>query len=287
MRYKKRQSLLHDLEQGPGDGGSCDDPGPGESEKQMMTIKDIVVKDMDDIRALMRDLKSLYRAHLKPSFSVDEGNDMEQQIKSLTFEIKELFRLCNEDVRQVGLLEQGLPADRRKLSGNMQRRLATELTKLSQDFRLQQKLHLQDLEKRKKLGDTFLPQILEEDPDEEKMRQLEHQMVVQGLSDEQIAEILLHEDILREREQGIQGIMESITEIHEMFKDMSDLVIEQGSMFDRIDANIEHTVQETKMGVEELRKAEEYQRRSRLDYCILLLLCVCGLFVLLIIVQKI
>ena len=36
-----------------------------------------------------------------------------------------------------------------------------------------------DLEKRKKLGDTFLPQILEEDPDEEKMRQLEHQMVVQ------------------------------------------------------------------------------------------------------------
>lgn len=81
--------------------------------------------------------------------------------------------------------------------------------------------------------------------------------------------------------------MESITEIHEMFKDMSDLVIEQGSMFDRIDANIEHTVQETKMGVEELRKAEEYQRRSRLDYCILLLLCVCGLFVLLIIVQKI
>ena len=49
----------------------------------------------------------------------------------------------------------------------------------------------------------------------------------QGLSDEQIQEILLEEGILEERNQEIRAIVDSITDIHEMFRDLNQLVVEQ------------------------------------------------------------
>ena len=48
-----------------------------------------------------------------------------------------------------------------------------------------------------------------------------------------------------------------------MFKDLGTLVIEQGSMVDRIDYNMEQTVTRMKEGVQELVKADEYQKSSR------------------------
>ena len=59
----------------------------------------------------------------------------------------QLFRRCQDDVREMGrLLVQGVPPEKRKLRGNMQKSMATQLTKLSQDFRLQQKLYLQGVQ---------------------------------------------------------------------------------------------------------------------------------------------
>ena len=50
------------------------------------------------------------------------------------------------------------------------------------------------------------------------------------------------------------SLAKSIEELAIMFKDLGTLVIEQGSMVDRIDYNMEQTVTRMKEGVQELVK---------------------------------
>ena len=52
------------------------------------------------------------------------------------------------------------------------------------------------------------------------------------------------------------------------------LVVEQGSMLDRIDYNIECTVSAMKDGHQELHKAEEYQKSRGTMMCVLMLMVV-------------
>jgi len=60
--------------------------------------------------------------------------------------------------------------------------------------------------------------------------------------------------------------------VNEIFRDLSHLVQEQGVMIDNIESNIEESVVKTTDGVEELRKANEYQKSSRNKMCCLALI---------------
>jgi syntaxin 16 len=103
-------------------------------------------------------------------------------------------------------------------------------------------------------------------------RELERRMMDPGFTDEQMAYLLLHEDIVSEREQGIDEILQAITELSEMFRDLNQMVIEQGTVLDRIDYNLEQAEKHTGGAVKELDKASEYQRKARMKMCILLLI---------------
>jgi len=78
--------------------------------------------------------------------------------------------------------------------------------------------------------------------------------------------------IIREREEGIKEIEKTVVEVNDIFRDLSALVAEQGSMIDSIESNIETSVVHTSKGVEELQKASTYQKKSRTKLCILLLI---------------
>lgn len=47
-----------------------------------------------------------------------------------------------------------------------------------------------------------------------------------------------------------------------IFKELAVLIIDQGSIVDRIDYNMEKTAEQTRQGKEELRKAERSHRRN-------------------------
>ena len=52
----------------------------------------------------------------------------------------------------------------------------------------------------------------------------------------------MEKDMLRERDQEITKIVQSIYSLNSLYKDLQTLVIEQGSLLDRIDENIEKSV---------------------------------------------
>lgn len=70
-----------------------------------------------------------------------------------------------------------------------------------------------------------------------------------------------------------------------MFKDLATLIVDQGTMLDRIDANMEMVVQRVQGGVKELETAERYQKSARPVKCIIFLMLLITVLVIIIIVQ--
>ena len=63
-----------------------------------------------------------------------------------------------------------------------------------------------------------------------------------------------------------------IEELATIFKELAVLVIDQGTILDRIDYNIEQAADRVGAAVVELNKANEYQKKSKTMMCIYLLL---------------
>ncbi|XP_041096854.1 syntaxin-1B-like isoform X2 [Polyodon spathula] len=55
----------------------------------------------------------------------------------------------------------------------------------------------------------------------------------------------------------------SIRELHDMFVDMAMLVESQGEMIDRIEYNVEHSVDYVERAVSDTKKAVKYQSKAR------------------------
>eukprot|EP01114_Cavostelium_apophysatum_P015761 TRINITY_DN4364_c0_g1_i2.p1 TRINITY_DN4364_c0_g1~~TRINITY_DN4364_c0_g1_i2.p1 ORF type:complete len:319 (+),score=63.04 TRINITY_DN4364_c0_g1_i2:205-1161(+) len=78
--------------------------------------------------------------------------------------------------------------------------------------------------------------------------------------------------LIEERDRDIVEIEKTVGEVNEIFRDLSTLVVEQGQMIDSIESNIESAVHDTDRGVEEIEKANNYQKKSRTKLCCILLI---------------
>lgn len=91
-----------------------------------------------------------------------------------------------------------------------------------------------------------------------------------------------NDTVIAQREREIEDIAQGIIELANIFQELQTMVIDQGSMLDRIDYNVEKMAVEVKAADKELTVATGYQKRSIKRKAILLLLIViAGMFILL------
>lgn len=91
-----------------------------------------------------------------------------------------------------------------------------------------------------------------------------------------------NETMIAQREREIEDIATGIIELSNIFQELQSMVIDQGTLLDRIDYNIERVGEEVKGAEKELKVATNYQRRSvKRKIMLLLLICIVGLFILL------
>ena len=93
------------------------------------------------------------------------------------------------------------------------------------------------------------------------------------------------QEAVQSRDKEIIEIAKSIEELGAIFKELAVLVIDQGTILDRIDYNMEAVVEHTKEGIQQLEKAESSQKNARPLKCIVCLVCLIA-FLLLILVFK-
>ena len=100
---------------------------------------------------------------------------------------------------------------------------------------------------------------------------------------------MLHSNdtVIAQREREIEEIAQGIIDLADLFRDLQSMVIDQGTMLDRIDYNVESMTIDVKAADKELKVASGYQRKTTKRWIILLLLLlVAGMFILLLVKPK-
>jgi syntaxin 16 len=78
--------------------------------------------------------------------------------------------------------------------------------------------------------------------------------------------------LLKERDNELDKIVKGVSNLHEMFKDMTILVNEQGTILDRIDYNIDIGYDNVSRGKKKLHEANESKKGSCFRNAIMLLM---------------
>jgi syntaxin 16 len=90
-----------------------------------------------------------------------------------------------------------------------------------------------------------------------------------------------------QREREITDIAQGIIELADIFKELQAMIIDQGTMLDRIDYNVERMAVDVKAADKELNVASGYQKKgTKRRIIFLLILLVVGMIILLIVKPK-
>ncbi|KAI5123921.1 hypothetical protein M0805_006339 [Coniferiporia weirii] len=238
-------------------------------------------------------LERLHAKHVLPGFA--DRSAEEREIEALTTDITRDFRGCQTLIQGISAApshafppSQAGPSRHEVLAAqNVQRGLAAKVQELSATFRKKQRVYMETLQghaiKNQDLlvasGAVSLKGSEGMSDLDEDMRVAVHGQQATMFDDQQL-------DVgpdLHTRDHEITEIARSIAALAELFKDLSTLVIDQGTLLDSIEYNIEQTSVHMAEAVTELNIAEGYQKNTGRRKCIfLLLLIIFGLIIVLI-----
>jgi len=229
---------------------------------------------------------------LLPGFG--DEDDQEELIAQTGDEVSQLFKDCERRLKELGRAK-GAGATDEQVRKNIERRVAQQLQDLGIEFRRgRQQYHTK--QKGQKVVDYRPDLSFNEGPaqsgggvgffDDEEAAQGGVPGADPRFDAKQTLELVLQEEKTKERDAAITQVSESVVELAEIFKEIQVLVIDQGTVLDRIDYNIEQAADRVGNAVVELNKANEYQKKSRTMLCIYLLLLLCGFMVIVLVLKK-
>jgi len=219
---------------------------------------------VERIRENLRALRDAHAKALLPNFE-DVGEE-DVVAETLTKEVTKLFKRCDVIIRSVS--ETGERGDE-KVVMNAQRKLAMELNKLSQDFRKQQKEYLAKLKSQQDRG----PGAAGLDSYAQFSGGAAAGDGRGGGGDLMRMEMLNRAETTSiERDREVMKILESVQDLGAVMKDLSALIIDQGTLLDRIDYNCQAVSVAVEQGRKELVQAEKSQKQSVAIMCIYILL---------------
>ncbi|KEG11346.1 syntaxin [Trypanosoma grayi] len=256
-----------------------------EQEMHSMYVTPLWVEKMDDVRVIekkiqeqMATLDSLRKNHLKIEFSsARDENQEEVQIEKAQDVIDSLFKHGEKVIRELDaaylrdLPDSGTDAELSILR-NVKMCLINELNNISKVYRESQRRYMMDVKKQHAVAQRWAggerQRVIEQQLETDAVMD---QYLQKGMTQEQVETILLNQHMVDERVKEFDRIYTSIKSLHEMFKDMNMLVIEQGAVLDRIDYNMTVTHSRVQKGKVELQKAAEYQEAGAFKLCVLFL----------------
>jgi syntaxin 16 len=222
-------------------------------------------------------LEEVHRRRLL-TFDDSEQQRYEREIDILTKSITVKFQESEKILKRI-LATGSKPGNTdERVRRNIQRSLAIRLQELSGAFRQAQRSYLAKLQKKKKetegegFGGSNDGGVASEDID-------------QGFNEYQQEMIRTNFDYIDQRDKEIMEIANSIEDLAIVFKELAVLVIDQGTILDRIDYNMEVAVDRVDDGVVQLEKARKYQKASRPIKCICFLVLVIFILIIMLIMK--
>ncbi|XP_027350950.1 syntaxin-43-like isoform X3 [Abrus precatorius] len=266
---------------------STEDPGPATSRDAFTVgLPPSWVDDSEEIATTIQrarvKISELTKAHAKalmPSFG--DGKEDQRHIETLTQEITSLLR--KSEMRLKRFSAAGGSSEDSNVRKNVQRSLATDLQNLSMDLRRKQSAYLKRLQQQKEGYDGV---DLEMNFNGSKYGS-HNDGFDDGFSEEQMTKLKKSEQFSEEREREIEQVAKSVHELAQIMKDLSVLVIDQGTIVDRIDYNIQSVATSVEEGFKQLQKAERTQKKGGMVMCATVLVIMCVVMIVLLIFKEI
>ena len=273
------------------------------------------------IATKMNELEALHKKLLRPDFV--EKSDDEVMMEVLGQEISKLIGMAHKNILSIKSYQFTTNSHlERKLIENVVRGLIIILQEQTGSFRSEQNAYLKQINSLQEYTNEFFDSLnFNEDPqsktsvetfdnflkptaspstsgynpsqldDLDNDERLDEYFQIrpnsQKMSQRQLLQFEIDNTKMMEvREKEVMGIVKSIVDLNQIYKELSHLVEEQGTILDRIDYNVEATQTRIYEGYKQLQKAEKYQRANRKMYCILILSAMTLFMIILLIITK-
>ena len=220
---------------------------------------------LDDLLTNFASLKSFQQERIKPKFIDEEieNKKIDKEIDKITIKMMKKIKFCESLIKVIKSKKSESNTLLEKVKNNIKLYLITRIQNFSNEFRQNQQQHLKYL---KEMGvityndndNTNSSESFIDNKDEENKNFL----------------YTKEDDInlqIKKRDEDINVLAKSISELSDIFKDLQSIVQEQGTILDRIDYNINLSYENTQQGLNSIKKAEEHQKESCFRNAILLL----------------
>ncbi|KAL1603208.1 t-SNARE affecting a late Golgi compartment protein 2 [Nothophoma quercina] len=279
--------------------GAYEDDGDAVIEMDLLPprwldVQDEITDQLAEIAKQTRKLDQLHQKHVLPGFDDEDVKKREErEIEQLTQEITRGFQRCQQAIKRIEMMvreakQQGnINQGEEVMAQNLKISLATRVGEVSTTFRKKQSAYLKKLKDLGGFASPFRsatpvqnpyndPAMQESDADRSFAQATSLQTKQQRLRHDP------NEAIIAQREREIEDIAQGIIELANIFQELQTMVIDQGSMLDRIDYNVENMNRDVKEADKELKVASGYQQRSmKRKIMLLLAILIAGVFILL------
>ncbi|KAL1638307.1 t-SNARE affecting a late Golgi compartment protein 2 [Neofusicoccum ribis] len=266
-----------------------------------LDIQDEVTEKLQDIAKQTKRLDQLHQKHVLPGFDDEDVKKREErEIERLTQEITRGYQSCQQAIKRIDSMlresaqrEGGTSKGEETMARNLKVSLATRVGDSSAAFRKKQSAYLKKL---RALGGLSSPQPPSRTGSPRPQNPYTDPSLQESYDDTSLSRATLlqtaqvrshvHKDaneaLIAQREREIDEIAKGIIDLASIFQELQTMVIDQGSMLDRIDYNVERMATDVKAADKELTVATGYQRRTvKRKAMLLLVLLIAGAFILL------
>ncbi|KAK9497064.1 hypothetical protein O3M35_004444 [Rhynocoris fuscipes] len=231
---------------------------------------------VEDIHYTMVRLKAKIKAFnevvdntlLRPSF--DDSKENETQMKSIR---EEIMRMYNGVYRSIGQIY----SETSHAQSNLEKRLVTSVTKalvseiqnVYSEFKSIENNYQSKMKSRQERTNKYFETVDLEERSYDNENLDSSNGLNEGWFDEQQ---FLDDRKLIEKEQQVGKVLESVIELRDIYHEVNRLIVDQGTVLDRIDYNIEVTSMKVKKATSDVEKVSRaYHKKNKKLYCILIL----------------
>jgi syntaxin 16 len=247
--------------------GAFEDDGDAVIEMDLLPprwidVQDEVTELLEDIVKKSQQLDKLHQKHVLPGFDDEEVKRQEElTIERMTQEITRGFHDCQRAIQRIEAMVRdakhtnSVSKGEEAMARNIQISLAGRVQDVSASFRKKQSAYLKKLRQlggmASPLDRSFTPQNPYNDPS---MVESESDKTFSQSTLQQSAQrrINSNDNVIAQREREINDIAKGIIELADIFKELQTMVIDQGTMLDRIDYNIDRMAVDVKAAEKEL-----------------------------------
>lgn len=267
-------------------GRSTQHPGVASLPPEWSDAVEEVQYDISKIKKRTKDLNALHNKHLNRP-SLDDNVNEEHTIDVTTQEITQLFHQCQRCIQTIQAKAHGASKSEQTIVRNVVSTLASQLQELSISFKKGQSIYLKKMKNReerekKYFNNDFQPTNAFMQEEDENFDDLYDK----GFTTAQLQMVEENEQVVRQREEEISHIVRSIGDLNTIFKDLAMLIVDQGTILDRIDYNVEQASVQVEKGLQQLQKGEKHQKSSRKMLCILVLAVVLIIMIIALVLTK-